>query len=55
LKVTPSPKVRPWQAVGKIISLIPSDFRRDEMADLLVRGIDEELVWTLKERAGARS
>jgi antitoxin FitA len=36
-----------------MISLIASDFRSDEMADLLVRGIDEELVRALKERAGA--
>jgi len=26
---------------------------RDEMADLLVRGVDEEIVRALKERAGA--
>jgi plasmid stability protein len=36
-----------------MISLISSDVWRDEMADLLVRGIDEELVRALKERAGA--
>jgi plasmid stability protein len=59
LKIAPSQKVRPvdseltWQAVGKMISLISSDVWRDEMADLLVRGIDEELVRALKERAGA--
>jgi antitoxin FitA len=40
-----------------MISLISTDFGVEflegEMADLLVRGIDEDLVRALKERAGA--
>ncbi len=36
-----------------MISLLSSKSWNGEMADLLVRGIDEELVRALKERAGA--
>jgi hypothetical protein len=44
-------------ANARMISLVSSEFRGEflegEMADLLVRGIDEDLVPALKERAGA--
>jgi plasmid stability protein len=47
----------PCQANARMISLIsldfPGEFPEGEMADLLVRGIDEDLVRALKERAGA--
>src|SRR5471030_3085247 len=33
LKIAPFQNVQPWQAVEKMISLISSDFWRDEMAD----------------------
>jgi len=48
-----SPEIWRLQVVRKMISLLSSKSWNGEMADLLVRGIDEELVRVLKERAGA--
>src|ERR1700685_4055207 len=43
----------PWRAAGHMISTISPSGWKAELADLLVRGVDDELVRALKERAGA--